>query len=57
MGSLLERACRENVAGFERAYTVTFYLALVALLLGMLLPGWPARWAGRQVVDAPVTSH
>jgi DHA2 family multidrug resistance protein len=52
MGSLLERACRENIAGFERAYTVTFYLAFVALLLGLMLPGWPSKWAGRQAADA-----
>jgi DHA2 family multidrug resistance protein len=57
VGGLLERACRENIAGFERAYTVTFYLAFVALLLGLMLPGWPAKWAGRQTVDAPVTPH
>ena len=48
MGGMLERACRENIAGFERAYTVTFYLAFVALLLGLMLPDWPAKWgAGR----------
>jgi hypothetical protein len=47
-GDMLQRACRENITGFERAYTVTFYAACVALLLGLLLPGWPAKWAGRQ---------
>jgi hypothetical protein len=56
-GDMLQRACRENVTGFERAYTLTFYLAFVALLLGMMLPGWPAKWVGRQTVDAPVSPH
>jgi hypothetical protein len=49
----LERACRENIAGFERAYQVTFYAAFAALLLGLMLPGWPARWAGRQEAGPP----
>ena len=30
--------------GLERAYTITFYAALAALLMGMLLPGWPRPW-------------
>jgi DHA2 family multidrug resistance protein len=48
---LLQRACTEMVAGFERAYRLTFYLAMVAVLLGLLLPGWPGAWAGRQGHD------
>lgn len=52
MPSLVE-ACKENVAGFERAYTITFYAALVALALGLMLPGWPLKWAGRRAADAP----
>jgi EmrB/QacA subfamily drug resistance transporter len=47
----LDRACQENIAGFERAYKVTFYAASIALLLGLMLPGWPFKWAGRQEVD------
>ncbi len=46
--SALQRACQENISGFEQAYTVTFYAAIVALALGLLLPGWPGRWAGRE---------
>jgi len=57
MGDRLQRACRENITGFERAYTVTFYAAFVALLLGLLLPGWPAKWAGRQAVEASISPH
>ena len=43
----LEIACVESVAGFERAYRLTFRAALFALLLGALLPGWPGEWTGR----------
>jgi EmrB/QacA subfamily drug resistance transporter len=56
-GGVFERACRENIAGFERAYTVTFYAALAAVVLGVMLPGWPGKWAGRQSVDTPVSPH
>lgn len=52
--ALLQEACRENVAGFEQAYTVTFYAALAALALGLMLPGWPLRWGGRRAADAPM---
>jgi len=45
---LLQRACDENVAGFERSYKLTFYAALMALFLGSLLPGWPQKWGGRK---------
>ena len=39
--------CTSYMAGFERTYTLTFYAAIVALLLGAFLPGWPFRWEGR----------
>lgn len=55
-GSIRQRACLENIAGFERAYKVTFYLAWLALLLGLMLPGWPAKWGGRQAVEAPAAT-
>jgi hypothetical protein len=54
---MLRRACRENVAGFESAYQVTFYAAFVALFLGLMLPGWPARWVGRQAAGPVPTAH
>ena len=55
--ALLQQACQENVTGFERAYRLTFYASLVALVLGAFLPGWPLRWRGRQMTGAPVASH
>jgi DHA2 family multidrug resistance protein len=54
---LLERACEENIAGFERSYRLTFYAAFVALLLGLMLPGWPAKWSGRGAAEPPVGGH
>lgn len=50
--ALLQQACRENVAGFERTYRLTFYASLVALVLGAFLPGWPLKWRGRQMTGA-----
>lgn len=63
--ALVDQACRESVQGYERAYQLTFYFALLALALGALLPGWPLRWQGRQQHDAgeaettqaPVAAH
>jgi DHA2 family multidrug resistance protein len=43
----LRVACDESIAGFERAYTISFIAALVALGLGAALPGWPGPWGGR----------
>ncbi len=57
LGALLEQACDENVAGFEKAYTLTFFAAILALLLGLMLPGWPRKWAGRRAADLPVAGH
>jgi EmrB/QacA subfamily drug resistance transporter len=56
-GALLRRACDENVAGFERAYTLTFFAAILAWLLGLMLPGWPRKWAGRRAADLPAGGH
>jgi EmrB/QacA subfamily drug resistance transporter len=55
IGNLIQRACLENIAGFERAYKVTFYAAFVALLLGLALPGWPGKWAGRREGGPPAS--
>jgi DHA2 family multidrug resistance protein len=46
-------ACAEQVAGFEKTYQFTFYVALLAIILGAMLPGWPFKWAGRRAADAP----
>jgi len=55
----IQQACNENLIGFERAYQVTFYAAIAALLLGALLPGWPFKWAGRAQMgsEAQATAH
>ena len=50
---LLNEACTENIAGFEQAYRITFFSAILAFLIGLLLPGWPFKWAGRRAADAP----
>jgi hypothetical protein len=43
----VQRACSENLAGFEQTYLVTFYAAMLALFISLFLPGWPAKWTGR----------
>jgi EmrB/QacA subfamily drug resistance transporter len=50
---MLGEACRENIAGFELAYRITFFSAILAFLIGLLLPGWPFKWAGRRAADEP----
>ena len=49
--SLIQRACRENVAGFENAYKVTFFAALIALILGT------SCLAGLKMGRAPGRGH
>jgi len=43
----IHQACTESVSGFQAAYTLTFYFALIAMLIGFFLPGWPGKWSGR----------
>ncbi len=43
----IQKACQENVAGFELVYRITFYASVLALIIGAFLPGWPGKWAGR----------
>ncbi|MFN8488891.1 MAG: DHA2 family efflux MFS transporter permease subunit [Caldilineaceae bacterium] len=50
----MQQACNENIAGFERAYQLTFYFAILALILGALLPGWPGKWGGRGSTQTPM---
>ena len=42
-----QQACGEYLAGFERAYQLTFFVAIAALCIGLFMPGWPLAWAGR----------
>ena len=53
MAPLLAQACRENISGFELSYRITFFAAILAFLIGLLLPGWPFKWAGRRAADGP----
>lgn len=50
---MLAEACQQNISGFELAYRITFYSAVLAFLVGLILPGWPFKWAGRRAADAP----
>jgi EmrB/QacA subfamily drug resistance transporter len=52
----LQRACSENMRGFEAAYRLTFYASIGALILGLFLPGWPGKWGGRGSTQQPVGS-
>jgi DHA2 family multidrug resistance protein len=51
IGSPRSRACVETMHGFERAYRITFWFALLALLLAVFLPGWPFGWEGRKALQ------
>lgn len=45
-------ACTESLVGFELAYRLTFYMAVLAVILGAMLPGWPFGWSGRRGLAA-----
>lgn len=47
LAALLKQACQQSINGYENAYKLTFYFALLAMGLGALLPGWPLRWERR----------
>ncbi|MBK9714122.1 MAG: DHA2 family efflux MFS transporter permease subunit [Kouleothrix sp.] len=50
----IDRACSEYLVGFDRTYKLTFYVALVAIVIGLFMPGWPFAWAGRTAAgEAP----
>jgi EmrB/QacA subfamily drug resistance transporter len=51
VGSPSSRACMETMRGFESAYRLTFWFALLALALALFLPGWPFGWAGRRALQ------
>jgi hypothetical protein len=52
--SSLKLACEQSMNGFENAYQLTFYASIGALLLGLFLPGWPAKWGGRGSTQTPM---
>jgi hypothetical protein len=50
----IDQACVEYLSGFDRAYKLTFYVALAAIAIGLFMPGWPRAWAGRTAAgEAP----
>ena len=55
----IKQACGEYLIGFENTYKLTFYVALVAVVIGLFMPGWPDAWAGRTAAgEAPApTAH
>jgi len=55
----IQQACEEYLVGFESAYKLTFYVALLAIAIGLFMPGWPFVWAGRTAAgEAPApASH
>jgi DHA2 family multidrug resistance protein len=50
---LIQIACREYLDGFDHTYRLTFYFALLAVIIGAFMPGWPFKWAGRGVIEGP----
>ena len=55
--SIFNQSCEEYIVGFERSYTVTFFAALAALILGLMVPGWPGKWTGRTAGDPINLAH
>lgn len=47
----IQKSCDENILGFETTYRVTFFAAMLALVVALFLPGWPGAWAGRAGLD------
>ncbi len=41
-----------TLAGLERAYLLTFALAIGGMVLGLMLPGWPGAWRRPAITDA-----
>lgn len=52
--STLKAACDQSIQGFEKAYRVTFFASIGALILGAFLPGWPRKWGGRGSMQGPM---
>jgi DHA2 family multidrug resistance protein len=49
----IQIACRQYLVGFDHTYRLTFYFALLAIIIGAFMPGWPFKWAGRGVIEGP----
>lgn len=45
--------CNQSIKGFEAAYLITFFAAIIALILSAFLPGWPGKWSGRGGAPTP----
>ncbi|MEO8334795.1 MAG: MDR family MFS transporter [bacterium] len=43
LGTRLLGGGQVTLEGFHRAYMLTFWLAIVGMVLGVLLPGWPGK--------------
>ncbi|MDB4893198.1 MAG: drug resistance transporter, EmrB/QacA subfamily [Gemmatimonadetes bacterium] len=43
LGTRLVGGGQVTLEGFHRAYMLTFWLSIVGMVLGVLLPGWPGR--------------
>jgi len=43
LGTRLVGGGQVTLEGFHRAYMLTFWLSIIGMLLGVLLPGWPGR--------------
>ena len=50
----MQLACNESMQGFEATYLITFYASVVALIIGLFLPGWPGKWTGRGSTQTPM---
>ena len=48
MATIIASEKADPLLGFEAAYRLTFYISIVAVAIGALLPGWPGRWTGRE---------
>lgn len=48
MATIIASESLDPIRGFEAAYRLTFYISILAIAIGALLPGWPGRWTGRE---------
>jgi EmrB/QacA subfamily drug resistance transporter len=48
LATVLVSAPGHPLVGFEKAYRLTYYVALLAVAIAVFLPGWPSKWSGRE---------